>query len=180
VLILVKHAMPAIDPARPSAEWPLSEEGRAAACALAEKVRTLAPQRLAASTEPKAEETALAMAQVLGLPVTLDPSFVEHRRPEADYGTREAFEAKVMALFDRPAERVFGAESADEAHARFTTALTVHRMDPSPLIVVAHGTVITLWVAHRFGIAPFAFWKSLTLPCAVVIEDGAEPRVITV
>ncbi|HZZ34354.1 MAG TPA: histidine phosphatase family protein, partial [Caulobacteraceae bacterium] len=142
-LILVKHAMPAIDPALPSAQWPLSEGGRAAAAALAEKVRPLAPQRLAASTEPKAEETAIAMALVLGLPVTLDPSFVEHRRPQADFGDREAFEAKVKALFDRPSERAFGAESADEAHARFTTALTVHRMDPSPLMVVSHGTVIT-------------------------------------
>ena len=38
------------------------------------------------------------------------------------------------------------------------------------LIVVSHGTVMTLFVAEATGVDPFAFWKKLEMPCAVTLS----------
>ncbi len=37
-------------------------------------------------------------------------------------------------------------------------------------MVVAHGTVITLFVARRAGLEPFPFWKRLGLPAFVALS----------
>lgn len=177
--MLVKHAMPQIEPSRPARTWRLSDAGRAAALAMAGKLSALGLSELVASSEPKAEETARILGGALGLACTVDEGLVEHRRESVPFLEAQAFEAAMQAFFERPGERVLGEESADEALARFDAALAAHRRVGAALLAVCHGTVITLWVARRFGVAPMPFWKSLTLPCAVVIDDAAEPRLIT-
>jgi broad specificity phosphatase PhoE len=71
----------------------------------------------------------------------------------------------------RPAERIFGEESADEAHARFTAALDdVLAAHPwETVAVVTHGTVLALWVARRAQRDAFALWSSLAMPAFVVL-----------
>ena len=176
---MVKHAMPEIDERRPSFEWRLSDEGRAAAAVLAGKLDHLGLAHIVASTEPKAEETALIMGRVLGLDCDLDPGLVEHRREKVGFLPRDAFEDRVRDFFERPGERVFGEESADEAHDRFAAALERQRRAAGALLAVCHGTVITLWVTRRHRLEPMAFWRRLTLPSAVVIDAGADPRLVT-
>ena len=81
------------------------------------------------------------------------------------------FERTMDAFFSRPSERVFGNESADEARTRVEQALLPlidnHGDD---LVVVTHGTVLTLMVAARNGIDPFPFWKRLRMPAAVSLR----------
>src|SRR4051794_41967110 len=60
--LLIRHAAPAIEPARPAAAWPLCDEGRAAARALG---ASLSLDAVVSSPEPKALQTAAA----LGAPV---------------------------------------------------------------------------------------------------------------
>src|SRR5205085_11952286 len=92
-------------------------------------------------------------------------------RSKAAFRSTADFEAEVAALFARPGELVMGDETADQARERFTRALTgVAEQHPGgDVIVVAHGTVITLFVAAVAGVAPFPLWKRLGLPSFVVL-----------
>jgi broad specificity phosphatase PhoE len=85
--------------------------------------------------------------------------------------TRDDFEARVRSLFARPADVVFGVESADRARLRFTQAvMRLLLRAREDVIVVSHGTVMTLFVAEAAGVEPFAFWKGLEMPCAVTLS----------
>jgi broad specificity phosphatase PhoE len=180
-LILVKHAMPAIDEARPPKDWPISQEGRAAAARLATRLAPFRPGFVIASTEPKAADTGRIIAEGLEAPVAFDADLVETRRETAGWGTRAEVEAGIERLFRRPDEVVYGEESADAAHARFAGAIERCQAAHSdaPLVVVAHGTVISLWVSRRLGVDPMPLWRGLPLPGAVVMaEDGASFEII--
>jgi len=173
-LILVKHSLPAILPAIPPSRWVLSDEGRRRCAALAARLARVNPATMAASDEPKARQTAELLAAQLGFagPPRLEHDLREHERRPADFfDTPAAFEAAVQALFARPDELVFGQETARTAGQRFDTAVRrILAGTPSgDVIVVAHGTVITLFVAAHGGLAPFPLWQSLQLPSYVVL-----------
>lgn len=175
-LILVKHSLPQIDPTQPATQWPLSEEGRRRCGALAESLAPWQPEIIIASEERKAAQTAELTAQHLDIPWRTAPGLQEHDRSNAPYRADEAaFHARVAALFARPEERVFGVETAHDALTRFSTALAAALADaaaPSArsIAVVAHGTVIALYVAHRFGLDGFDLWRRLGLPALVVTD----------
>lgn len=167
-LILVRHAQPAIDEDRPPPEWRLSEAGRAAAGALAERLAAYAPVAAVASPEPKALETGEIIAGRLRLTVTSDAGFAEHHRPDLPFGTREDFEARMAAFFADPTEPLFGGESGQAARARF--AETLIRNPPRPLLVATHGTILSLYLAPILRLDPFELWKGLRLPEAFVLD----------
>ena len=167
--ILVRHAAPNIIEDVPPVRWTLSEEGRRAAATLADRLAEYQPAAVVSSPEPKAFETASILAKRLRRAVTKDESFVEHRRPGLRFGTREEFEANIRAIFERPSERLFGGESADEAFKRFEDALSRHTA--RPLIVATHGTVLTLFVSRKTGLDPFELWSSMKLPEAFVLDE---------
>ena len=168
-LILVRHAQPAIDEARPPPTWPLSDAGRAAAGVLAERLIAYAPHAAVASPEPKALETAEIIAARVGLRVARDAAFAEHRRPDLPFGSREDFEARMTAFFADPTHPFFGGESGNAARARFETALGRHTS--RPLLVASHGTVLSLYLGRTLNLDPFELWKSLRLPEAFVLDD---------
>ncbi|MGA0599655.1 histidine phosphatase family protein [Caulobacter sp. KR2-114] len=174
-LVLVKHAMPAIDEGRPSKLWPISEEGRGAAGRLAERLRPLALTRVAASTEPKAADTGRVIAERLGAPISFDEGLVETYRETVGWLPRGEVEAAIEGLLRRPAELVYGEETGDAAHARFDAAIAraVAGRESHTVAVAAHGTVIALWVSRRLGIDPMSLWRSLSLPSAVVVDGQA-------
>lgn len=170
-LILVKHSLPEIDPRRPAADWPLSPEGRLRCAPLAARVARFAPAVILASGEPKAAETAQIVGAHLGLAVTLAEGLHEHLRRNVGWLDQKAFEAAVAGFFARPAELVFGEETAQAAEARFSTALE-RALAPHAgrsVLVVTHGTVLALFVARVAGQAPFPLWRSLGLPAFLVL-----------
>ena len=173
MLILVRHAQPQIDPATPAPQWSLSADGRLAAAALADRIARFAPRAAVASPEPKALETARVLAAPLGLAVDADGGFAEQHRPNLPFGSREAFEARMAAAFAEPATSPFGGESADAAHDRFVAALARHAA--RPLLVVTHGTVLSLYLSRSLALEPFPLWKSLALPEAFILD--AEGRL---
>ena len=69
-------------------------------------------------------------------------------------------------------EGISGHETADQAHHRFSQALAslLEQYLDQNVAVVAHGTVITLFVTRAVGLQPFAFWKRLGLPSFVVLS----------
>lgn len=172
-LILVKHGQPAIVPDVPRSQWALSEAGRVAAVALAEKLAAFAPTALFASSEPKARDTAQAMGEILGLPVVCDPDFAEHRADHNPFVSPAEIEALIIRALRAPDALVMGEETGAAARARFDAALDrVITMAGTP-IVVAHGRVISLWLGARLGIDPVPLWRALDFTCAAVLsEDG--------
>lgn len=170
-LILVKHSLPAIDPAVPAREWHLSDVGRERCQALAGRLAAYGPDVIVTSLEPKAIETAQIVADVLGLPFVTAPDLHEHDRSHVGFETRERFEQQVAEFFLKPDQLVFGAEAADQAHRRFADAAhnLIEEHAEENLLVIAHGTVITLFVSHAAQVEPFALWKRLGLPSFVVM-----------
>ncbi len=171
-LVLVKHSLPEVVPGVPASQWQLGPAGRGRCAALAEHLRPYLPAAIVASAEPKAAETARLVAGALGVEWSVQPGLHEHARESVGWLRPEAFEASVKALFARPAERVFGEESAAEALARFSAAVSaaLAQHPDENVVVVAHGTVIALYCAAAAGADGFDLWRRLGLPGLVALE----------
>jgi len=169
---LVKHSLPEIEPETPANQWRLSSEGRRRCQALAGMLAPYEPGVILSSREPKAVETARIVADRLGLETRSAAGLHEHERNTAPFISPQAFESIVARFFAQSDQLVFGEESAAQAQARFAAAVDALRQQHSGgnLALVAHGTVITLFVAQANHIEPFAFWKRLGLPSFVVLS----------
>lgn len=172
-LILVKHALPEKQPAIPAAQWSLSAQGRASCQLLATHLTSYPPSKVFTSYEPKATETAQLLAAYLQLePPTIWSGLHEHVRD--NYYTNDAdFQAAVANFFANPTAQVMGRETAQAAQNRFKTAISTlltQTDSDQNLLVVAHGTVITLFVAAYNSIDAFDFWHSLGLPSLVILS----------
>jgi broad specificity phosphatase PhoE len=129
--------------------------------------------KITSSPEPKAIGTAEAIAEKLGLKVEIDDELSEHKRYSTGFLPLEDFNAKIVQLFKSPGnELVFGEETANAALKRFTRALDKRcaSSGSGDVMVVMYGTIMSIYVAHRLGIDPLPFWRSLTTPIAIVIS----------
>lgn len=174
ILILVKHAMPEIDPAVRAPRWPLSDAGRAGSKELAERLKEYRPTRVVTSVEPKAAETGAIVAAALGLPVSTAPDLHEHDQGEVGFMGAEAWNAAVAEVFARPDEVVQGRESVNAAADRLVAAVA-GLLDAHPgdrMVVVAHGRVISQSVARANGLDAFGLWRRLGLPSFVVLDPS--------
>ncbi len=169
-LILVRHSAVHADPAIPSPNWQLSEDGRSRCHTLAAKLQPYPVEQFITSYEPKAIETGQILAEVFGVPCQTAAGLQEHDRRGVPYfASKTAFETAVSTFFTHPTELVFGAETAVQARDRFATAVAQQRANhpQKSLALVAHGTVLTLFICqHNPQLHPMPFWQALTLPCA--------------
>jgi broad specificity phosphatase PhoE len=76
----------------------------------------------------------------------------------------------VREFFAHPSEPVFGPETADEAYARFAAAVDPLSATNGTRAVVAHGRVISLFVARRARVDAYELWLRLGLPSFVVLH----------
>lgn len=171
-LVLVKHALPMLDPTRPAREWVLGAEGERQAAALAEELRRFMPFRLAASPEPKASRTARIVADAVGVSLHHDDGLREIDRrvvPIMPRDEHERYNLRLFAEFDRP---VIGAESGHEAQHRFAAAVarTLEEDASTNHVIVAHGTVVALFAAGDDQSQAVALWKRLQCPSFVVLD----------
>jgi broad specificity phosphatase PhoE len=171
-LVLIRHALPVVDPQQPARTWPLSDQGREAARALVERVRPLGVTRVVSSVEPKAWETGAIVAQRLGVPCSAAVGLHEHDREGAPFLSGEEFERTIAQLFARPDQLVFGQETANQARDRFVAAVEAVQAEyPDDLVAISsHGTVIALLVAQRTGVDARELALGLAMPDLVVLE----------
>jgi broad specificity phosphatase PhoE len=168
-------------PEVPASQWRLSETGRQRCLLLAKRLAGYRPQAIVASVEPKAVETAQLVAAQLGIAVEVGAGLHEHDRREVGWLPAAAFEAAVAALFAHPDVLVMGSETATQARERFARAVeaVLQRHTAGNVVIVAHGTVIALFVAAVAGIEPFALWQRLGLPSFVVLTlPGLELQAV--
>ncbi|HEU0291385.1 MAG TPA: histidine phosphatase family protein [Anaerolineales bacterium] len=171
-LILVKHSLPEIVEAIPAREWTLSEKGRQRARKLAELLIPYQPGAIACSVEPKARETAAILADNLGLAMQLVQGLHEHDRRASPYHSREDFQKLVQEFFEKPNMLVFGSETAAQSLARFREAVgsVLKSFEDKIIVIVAHGTVISLFVSWLTGCDGYTLWQKLGLPSFVLID----------
>ncbi|HEX4301183.1 MAG TPA: histidine phosphatase family protein [Rhizomicrobium sp.] len=172
-IVFIRHGKPQIVESVPSAQWRLSQEGKMASAALAPLLSDYTFKDIASSPEPKAVDTAAALAAPLGLGVETDPGFAEHARGSVGFIPLAQLEASIARFFASRDEIVFGDETADAAYARFAAALARQTAKGArDIMIVTHGTVLTLHLARTLGFDPFPFWKALATPAAIVLESG--------
>lgn len=165
-LILVRHAAPQIDVTVPAHTWPLSDKGRDSCYELAERLRPHGPTRIITSTETKARQTGDIIANTLQLPIEDQSGLHEHDRSNVTDLDQATFQILVARLLTDPNTLVFGQETGTQARNRFTQAIfSIRRRYPDDtLIVVTHGTVLTLFIALYNPIDPVSWWQNLRLP----------------
>jgi broad specificity phosphatase PhoE len=171
-LLLIKHSVPAFDHDLPAAQWLLSEEGQQRCAPLAQQLAMYAPQVVVSSLEPKATETGQRVAAELDVPIVTFANLHEHERPQAGLLSRQDFETAVADFFAQPEALVFGLETAFQAQQRFEKAITeiLECYPDQTVAVVAHGRVITLFLAQKLRLEPFPLWKRLGLPSFVALQ----------
>ena len=74
-------------------------------------------------------------------------------------------------LFAHPDATVFGNESASAALARFAKAVDqIVSEETGDVVVVSHGTVMSLFVASRAHVDASELWATLGLPSYISLE----------
>lgn len=172
-LILVRHSQSQVDPSHPAREWRLTIEGRRRCVDLAEHLAHYQPEIIVTSVEPKAIETGKIAADHLEIPCHTAQGLHEHERSQVQFMGDDAFLEAVANLFARPAELVFGDETADQAEARFTQAVesVIAAYPHQNIAIVTHGTVMSLFVGRVIDEEVFAFWQRLGMPAFVVLSQ---------
>ena len=173
-LVLIRHSTPVADPRVSATAWGLGLDGERAARELSDQLAAFRPAAIHTSPERKARETAAIIATRLGTSILQDEAFEEHRRSNIAFLPQPEFEDGICRMLRSPSELVFGEESADAVFVRFRDALDRARraLANSDLIVVSHGTAISIYIGRVVGIDAWAFWHRLTTPMAVILSDG--------
>jgi broad specificity phosphatase PhoE len=171
-LVLIKHSLPTVDPNKPAAAWQLSPEGVGRCHRLASCLTDFLPAVLVSSVEPKARATADHLAERLALTATTIDGLEEQHRMTAPFLTHSALKRAMRGFFARPAELVFGEETAEAATTRFsaTIDLLLDERTDGNLLVVTHGTVISLYLSLCARIDPYPLWEKLGLPSFAVVD----------
>jgi broad specificity phosphatase PhoE len=106
----------------------------------------------------------------------------EHGRTDTPYLTHDRFQASIREFFQRPDQLVFGTETANEAHARFARAVhsVLEKHMNKTVVIVAHGTVISLFVSRCTGLSELFLWKELGLPSFVVFDRDSNSLIAKV
>jgi broad specificity phosphatase PhoE len=158
VLLLVRHAAPAIDPTLPHADWPLSQRGITAAKTLGLALRTDVLE-VKASPQPKAAETA---RHAFG-EFTVDERLIEADRPF--YEDVEALRADSHRWLS--GEWLTEWERREDVLDRMTWATMGM---PSRTCLVGHGLAISVLVNSITGVPTVEFFKRMPMPAAYWLD----------
>lgn len=179
-LVLVKHSVPRVQAQDPANTWELSEEGRVRAHRLAEQLETFTPEVIVSSDEPKAKETAEILARQFQLDVQILPDLHEHDRSNVPFLSYDGFQVSIREFFQKPDELVFGRETADQAYKRFYR--TVHSIlkenRNKTVVIVTHGTVISLFVSRLTGSSDLELWNTLGLPSFIAMDLSSNTLIV--
>jgi broad specificity phosphatase PhoE len=105
------------------------------------------------------------------LPFATVEGLHEHDRRAAGFLGRDEFAARMRDVFAHPDAIVFGSESASTALARFGKAVDqVVSEGGGDIVIVSHGTVMSLFVASRARVDASELWSVLGLPSYVTLE----------
>lgn len=169
-LYVIRHAQVAIEPDVPAEGWHLSAAGWESARGLAGRLSHAGIGVLHHSPQPKARETALALAEVLGLPLRLEPGLGELAMEIPWLGAPE-FERRVGDFLEGGADPAF--EPYDLAQRRIVECVRaiVARCAEPATAVVSHGRILTVLFSALCGVRLGAEeWRALRTPDLAVVD----------
>lgn len=172
-VILVKHSSPEIVENIPARRWNLSDEGKIRARKLADKLVKYHPDVIFSSDEPKAQQTAEIIGGELELVNHVEANLHEQDRSQVPFSSsNQEFQKKVRKVFEQPDELIFGSETANQALARFRTSVDsiISSSNAETFLIIAHGTVISLFASWLTGKNGYSIWQELGLPSFVVLD----------
>ena len=151
--------------------WPLSEHGLKQVQSLAQQPFWSEVKAIISSDELKAVSTVDRIAFDRKVPLFMHPGLRELKRtPE----WLDDYEARVLEVFQKPAESVGGWERAADAQARIlaTVEELIAKYDPEPFAIVSHGMVMALLLASVNNIMGqvFDIWQDLGFATVVLME----------
>jgi broad specificity phosphatase PhoE len=177
-LVLVRHAQVRLEPGVPPERWELTDDGLADAQRLAASPVFAGVEAVATSPEPKARATAEPIAGAAGLELRVERDLREAERGAAPVDDRAAFVARVDAwLGGGPTP---GWEELDVASARIVGCVSRLLGESSgDLVVVSHGTVLSLYLAWLRGRerVDLREWEAIPLPAVAVVDPAARTIV---
>jgi broad specificity phosphatase PhoE len=174
-LLLVKHSNSNHNADQMSDEWVLTDEGMERCKTLATHISPYHPRRLFASTLIRTQQTAQAVSKELGdIPIIKNALLEEHsRKSNAPYGTVEEFYARVKGMFEHRDSLIFGDETANQALNRFNQGVeaVLNQVDPDEnIVIIAHGTVNSLFTAQHNDIDIYNLWFKLKMPSIILLD----------
>lgn len=174
-IIFLRHAETEKDPTVNAADWILSEQGMADACAIAALDSMSEVECIFSSTERKAILTATPLAEKLALSIIPLPGFDEVRRGDT-FLSHEAFEAeKERQLLDME-YAAFGGETGTEALERFEKAIAAvsNEYPDKTILIVTHGTVLNMYFAVLQNAHDTIIdrWKDTPFCAYGIVENG--------
>jgi probable phosphoglycerate mutase len=180
-LLLIKHSHPIADLDSPPATWELSERGRHRAGLLAEYLADRNIDALYSSGEVKAVQTAEFVSTTTGLPIHIEPDLREHERENTQIIDDDEWRSLVIESIRHPDELIYGTEPVATARDRFGVAIDrlMNGRDRQTVAIVAHGTVISTFLASLLKIDPIPIWDSLGLPGFVEFDWPRPSKVLT-
>jgi broad specificity phosphatase PhoE len=170
-LVLVRHAQVRLDPELPPRLWELTDEGLAAAQRLAVSPVFAGVEAVVTSPEPKARATAEPIAAAAGVELRIERDLREAERGAAPVDDRAAFAARVDAWLG--GDPTPGWEERDVASTRIVS--TIGRLldqRNGDLVVVTHGTVLSLYLAWLRGLdrVDLREWAAIPLPAFAIVD----------
>jgi glucosyl-3-phosphoglycerate phosphatase len=137
---------------------PLDDTGVSQAARAARLLAALRPTAIVSSPLQRAADTAAALGEVTGLPVTHDPDLIERAGGAWEGLTNHEIRTRYPsehAIWQPP-----GGETAEEVAKRFSAALEralTHIPDDGLLVVVSHGAAVRIGMLHWLGF-PEELW----------------------
>jgi broad specificity phosphatase PhoE len=172
VVILVRNAMPVVQPGVHPVRWRLDELGRSAVASLAQSLPRELAHPIWSSHEARAQETAEVLVSSRGdhPGLRLDPDLREIGRPTSWSST---YAEDLAGYFRRGARE--GWEPATAVLTRMGAAVDRATREAAglPAVVVTHGLALSLYVGAACGLRPAGFLHSLLHPDAWLIDVDA-------
>jgi len=137
----------------PVPRWGLTDEGRNRVAAVSTRPWLTSVERLVASDETKALETAAIIATATGLTIEVRGDLRENDRSSTGFVPPPRFEQLADAFFAEPDTSVEGWETSRDAQARVVNATSdLIAGSGGDIVVCGHGGVGTLLLCHLLGV----------------------------
>ncbi len=173
-LYLVRHSDVTVRPERPGAEWHLSQEGRAAADALADEQHWADLPAIHTSPEPKASSTAQRIAAPHGLPIRIERDL----REVEGRGWTEQAEYRAQVRRYLAGEAVDSWEDEQEVHRRVRGCIEaiMEHHSGRDVAVVTHGLALTVYLAGLLNldaVTAYELWTSIRFTDIAIVDPQA-------
>ncbi|MDA1280100.1 MAG: histidine phosphatase family protein [Chloroflexi bacterium] len=171
-ILLTRHAEPAWNENATPSQWELTDAGRQRAAELGDYLAERNIAAVYASTEIKAIQTAEIAGGASGKKPVIVHDLREHERENTVIVGSAVRRAFVIDCIRNQDGIIYGSEPVSVARKRFCSAIAdlMQQHTGATVAVVAHGTVISTFVAEMIDVDPVPIWESIGLPGFIEID----------